>query len=111
MFVYSEASHSFCFVTYQDAGGSANSTDKEILVSRAEKNYGREMNNAIAVLPIGHFSVKFPQSYLILLHWRTRLDSGKIARAGNAQPRRRCRSRCPGRPWMCCLSYPNCDRP
>ena len=38
-------------------------------------------------MPVGQLSIKFPDSYLALLHWRAHVGPALLARAGNAQLR------------------------
>ena len=87
VFTYSETSHSLCFVTYQRAPESLVRSGAEVLGSSSDENYGRPFSTPIAVVPVGHLSIKFLDSYLTLLHWRTHVDPGLLARAGNAHLR------------------------
>jgi hypothetical protein len=87
VFTYSETSRSLCFVTYQRARESATQSRSEVLSSNSGQNYGRQLSTPIAAVPGGHLSIKFPESYLTLLHWRRPVDAALLARAGNAQLR------------------------
>jgi hypothetical protein len=87
VFTYSETSRSLCFVTYQRARESATQSRSEVLSSNSSQNYGRQVSTPIAAVPVGHLSIKFPESYLTLLHWKTHVDAALLARAGNAQLR------------------------
>jgi hypothetical protein len=87
VFTYSETSHSLCFVTYQRARESVTQSSSEVLSSNSGQNYGRQLSTPIAAVPVGHLSIKFPESYLTLLHWKRHVNAALLARAGNAQLR------------------------
>ncbi len=87
VFTYSETSHSLCFVIYQRARESVTQSSSAVLSSNSGQNYGRQFRTPITAVPVGHLSIKFPESYLTLLHWKTHVDPALLARAGNAQLR------------------------
>jgi hypothetical protein len=87
VFTYSETSRSLCFVTYQRARESVAQSSSEVLSSNSGQNYGRQFSAPIAAVPVGYLSIKFPESYLALLHWRAHVGPAILARAGNAQLR------------------------
>jgi hypothetical protein len=87
VFTYSEPSRSLCFVTYQRARESVTQSSSEVLSANSGQNYGQQFSAPIAAVPVGHLSIKFPESYLALLHWRALVDPALLARAGNAQLR------------------------
>jgi hypothetical protein len=84
VFFYSETTGSFCCVTYANAAAAVTRTPPLILTPKTGRNYGRRFTNSIAVVPAGHFSLRFPASYLSLLHWRRTVDPSDQALAGNA---------------------------
>lgn len=88
LFIYSEQRKSVCFITCQPVQTAVRSADLLALSGRTDESFGQPLKQDIAAEPIAHFSLKFPDSYLTLLHWRTPIDPARLARAGSAQLRR-----------------------
>ena len=88
VFSFSEKEKSLCFITYQPTPSQVNSGSSQWIGAHTDVMFGPQLTKEIAVEPIGHFSLKFPDSYLTLLHWRTRIDSARLAHAGSAELRR-----------------------
>jgi hypothetical protein len=88
LFIYSEKAKSLCFVTSQPLQTGVRSANQLLLSDGTDKWFGQPLKQEVAAEPIAHFSLKFPDSYLSLLHWRTPIEPARLARAGSAQLRR-----------------------
>ena len=88
LFTYSEKTKSLCFITCQPVHAGVRSTNQQLLGGRTDESFGQPLKQEVIAEPIAHFSLKFPDSYLTLLHWRTPIDAARLARAGSAQLRR-----------------------
>ena len=85
LFIYSEKTKSFCFITCQPVQVGVRSANHLLLSSRTDESFGQPLKQEVTSEPIAHFSLKFPDSYLTLLHWRTPIEPARLARAGSAQ--------------------------
>jgi hypothetical protein len=88
LFIYSEQTKSVCFITCQPVQTRVGTANPLMLNGRADESFGQSLKEEVASEPIAHFSLKFPDSYLTLLHWRTPIEPARLARAGSAQLRR-----------------------
>lgn len=88
LFIYSETTKSLCFITCQPVQTAVRSANLLALSGRTDESFGQPLKQEVTAEPIAHFSLKFPDSYLTLLHWRTPIDQTRLARAGSAQLRR-----------------------
>lgn len=88
LFIYSEKTKLLCFITCQPVQTGVRSGNPLILSGRTDESFGQPLKQEVTSEPIAHFSLKFPDSYLTLLHWRTPIDPARLARAGSAQLRR-----------------------
>jgi len=88
LFIYSEQTKSVCFITCQPVQARVRTANPLMLNGRADESFGQSLKEEVASEPIAHFSLKFPDSYLTLLHWRTPIEPARLVRAGSAQLRR-----------------------
>lgn len=88
LFIYSEKTKSLCFITCQPLQAGVRVANQLLLSGRTDESFGQPLKQEVIAEPIAHFSLKFPDSYLTLLHWRTPIDQTRLARAGSAQLRR-----------------------
>lgn len=88
LFIYSEQTKSVCFITCQPVQTAVRSANQLPVSGRTYESFGQPLKQDIIAEPIAHFSLKFPDSYLTLLHWRTPINPARLARAGSAQLRR-----------------------
>jgi hypothetical protein len=88
LFIYSEKTKSLCFITCQPVQVGVRSANHLPLSGRTDESFGQPLKQEVTAEPIAHFSLKFPDSYLALLHWRTPIEPARLARAGSAQLRR-----------------------
>ena len=85
LFVYSDKTKSLCFIACEPG---VHSESLVSLSGRTDESFGQPVKQEVTAEPIAHFSLKFPDSYLTLLHWRTSGEPARLARAGSAQLRR-----------------------
>jgi hypothetical protein len=88
LFIYSEKTESVCFITCQPVQTAVRSANQLLLSGGTDEWLGQPLKQEVTAEPIAHFSLKFPDSYLTLLHWRTPIEPARLARAGSAQLRR-----------------------
>jgi hypothetical protein len=88
LFIYSEKTKSLCFITCQPVPAAVLSANSLALSRRTDESVGQSLNQEVIAEPIAHFSLKFPDSYLTPLHWRTPIEPARLASAGSAQLRR-----------------------
>jgi hypothetical protein len=83
--LYSETYRAFCFVTYAEGFAGTNPTISRTLTSKTGQNYGHILAGPVTVVPVSHVALRFPESYVSLLHWRAKFDAAQIANLGAAQ--------------------------
>jgi hypothetical protein len=88
LFIYSEKTKSVCFITCQPVQTAVRSANQLLLSGGTDEWFGQPLKQEVTAEPIAHFSLKVPDSYLTLLHWRTPIEPARLARAGSAQLRR-----------------------
>jgi hypothetical protein len=83
--LYSETYRAFCFVTYVEAFAGTNPTISRTLTPKTGQNYGHLLTGPVTVVPVAHVALRFPESYLSLLHWRAKADPAQIESLAPAQ--------------------------